>query len=522
MLYTLKPLVVVMAIALSVFVLARPWCLRFMTAEDYVRRRNVWIVLTVTAFASPSFWIYSTVALVLLAWAAQKDSNPLALYVAMLHVIPPIGLYIPMVGINQLFQLNNYRILSLAILLPLAVKLLRSQQPPASRTRGAMDACVLGYVALQLVLLFPYESFTNTLRRGFLLTLDIVLVYYTFSRLCTTRRIVHDVMATFCLTTVLFATVAVFETAKGWLLYQALGDVWGQPIAFAFLMRGESLRSQVSLGHALPLGYTLAMGFGFMLYLAQALRSRTASLVLAAWLWFGLLAAYSRGPWLVAAICFFGFVALQPAGLARSVKYGFLAIAGAGIVLFSPWGGRIMDSLPFVGTVDMETVDYRKRLAEVSWQLIQQHPIIGNPFVLTQMEELRQGQGIIDLVNSYASIALLYGLGGLALFCGVFAGALFTTWRTMRRWTGVDADVSALGAVLIACLLGTLVMLAIGSLGTGLAWTAWILAGLTAGYGELREEEAPALEDEPAWEPPAPQAAPPGRIGARGWARTGV
>jgi len=38
-----------------------------------------------------------------------------------------LGFYIPMVGINQLFQLNNYRILSLAILLPFAVRLFRGR-----------------------------------------------------------------------------------------------------------------------------------------------------------------------------------------------------------------------------------------------------------------------------------------------------------------------------------------------------------------------------------------------------------
>src|SRR6185295_4927185 len=192
-----------------------------------------------------------------------------------------------------------------------------------------------------------------------------------------------------------------------------------------------------------------------MLYLAQTLGSLSSALLLAAWLWLGMLAAYSRVPWLVAAIAFFAFVALQPAGVVRFVKYGFLAVVGAGGVLLSPWGSRVIESLPFVGgTLDIETVDYRKRLAEVSWQLIQQNPLLGNPFVLTQMEELRQGQGIIDLVNSYASIALLYGLPGLALFVGVFLGALWAAGRMLQRWRAVDVDITSLGACLVACVLG--------------------------------------------------------------------
>ncbi|HEV7914585.1 MAG TPA: O-antigen ligase family protein, partial [Albitalea sp.] len=431
MFQNLKALVVVMGIALIVFMLAKPLCLRFMTLEDYTRRRNVWIFLTVTAFCSPSFWLYSVIALAVLAWAAQRDSNPLALYVTMLHVIPPIGLYIPVVGINQLFQLNNYRILSLAILVPFAVKVLRTPKEPGSRARVVADTCLLGYVLLQLVLLVPYETFTNTLRRGFLLTIDVVVVYYVFSRACTTRRAITDVMAAFVLTCGIYAPIALFETLKGWLLYQNLGDIWGRPIEFAFLLRGDTLRAQVSLGHSLALGYTMAIGFGFALYLGQALRSRSVALVLAGWMWMGLLAAYSRGPWLVAAVAFFTCVALQPGGMVRFVKYGFLAVVAATAVLVSPIGERVIDNLPFVGTVDAETVEYRRRLAEVSWTLIQQNPVLGNPFVLTQMEELRQGQGIIDLVNSYASIALLYGLGGLLLFVGVFLTGLWATQRTL-------------------------------------------------------------------------------------------
>src|SRR6185295_7311928 len=143
----------------------------------------------------------------------------------------------------------------------------------------------------------------------------------------------------------------------------------------------------------------------------------------------------------------------------------------------------------------------------------------GNPFVLTQMEELRQGQGIIDLVNSYASVALLYGLGGLFLFAGTFLTATLSAYRMARRWAEYDPDTSGLGAALVACMFGTLLMMATGSFGNGLAWTAWILAGLCAGYGALlQEEEAPQAQDVPR----APQGRTGPPIGAGGWAGTRV
>ena len=135
MLQNLKALVVVMGLALIVFAVARPLCLRFMAPEDFTRRRNVWIALTVIAFASPNFWLYAVIAMAVFAWAARRDSNPLALYVMMLHVIPPIGLYIPAIGINHLFELNNYRMLSLAVLVPLAIRVMRAPAAHPARHR---------------------------------------------------------------------------------------------------------------------------------------------------------------------------------------------------------------------------------------------------------------------------------------------------------------------------------------------------------------------------------------------------
>ena len=51
----LKALVVVLVIALAIFQLARPVALRFMSASDFARRRNVWLAITVAAFVCPDF-----------------------------------------------------------------------------------------------------------------------------------------------------------------------------------------------------------------------------------------------------------------------------------------------------------------------------------------------------------------------------------------------------------------------------------------------------------------------------------
>lgn len=482
---------VVLTIAMVVFIIAKPICLRFMAENDFVRRRNIWLALTLTAFISPSFWLFALVAFPVLAWGAHRDSNPVALYLMVMQVISQhAGLEIPVVGINKLFELNNYRILSFAILIPAAWRLMQSSDKQGIGGLTKMDVLILAYLGLQLVLLMPYESITHTMRRGFLFTIDALVLYFVVSRTCTGQRAIVETMASFCLACAIFAPLALFESVKGWLLYQGIGELWGSPTPFAYLLRGETLRAQVSAGHSIPLGYMMAIAFGFWLYLGSRVQSAPLTIAVAIWMWVGLLAAYARAPWLVAVVIFFAYAALGPRGPARFFTASLIAALVAGLILVSPIGERVIDSLPFVGTVDAGSVTYRQRLAEMSWQLIQQNPFFGSPFFLLYMEDLRQGQGIIDLMNAYATIALSYGLVGLSLLLGFFFVGMWNTLRLLKSSAGPNPDLSLLGVNLIACMLGTLFMMATGGLGSSVAQLFWVLAGLAAGYaqiGQLKE-----------------------------------
>jgi len=143
--------------------------------------------------------------------------------------------------------------------------------------------------------------------------------------------------------------------------------------------------------------------------------------------------------------------------------------------------------------VDAYNVAYRERLAEVSWQLIQENPFFGDPLFLSRMESLRQGQGIIDLVNGYAAIALPHGLVGLGLLLGFFCVGMGSALRVCRKSAAVDPDLSRLGANLAACMVATLAMMAMGGFGTGVEKTFYLLAGLAAGLSALaaREQRVP-------------------------------
>jgi hypothetical protein len=518
-----KAFVLVMAITAVMFFLAKPLFTRFMSPEDFSLRRNVWVALTVAAFLIPNYWAYTLVALVVVGFAATKDSNPAALYMFLLLVLPPLRETIPGIGFKQLFAIDHLRLLSLMVLIPLALRMraapgsgsLPNWPDGSSRARlQAPDIFLLLYAVLQLVLMFPYESFTASVRRVMLLGMDMLLPYFIISRACRSRAALIDCMAGFALAMCVLAPLAWVEFARGWILYAGLEERWGTGRMISYLTRGDNLRAQVTGGHSIVFGFAMMVGFGFWLYLQTRVDS-------AKWRWLGLLtilgglvATLARGPWVGAAAILLVFLALGPHAGRRTVKaLGGMAVVG-GIVLMTPWGSNIIDHLPFVGTVGDESITYRARLAEMSWMLIQQNPLLGTPYYMAYMEELRQGEGIIDIVNTYAGLALTYGLVGLGLFAGFFVATLLRAHRVIRASSDGDPDFSLLGAALVACIVGALITIATVSNYLSVPYVYWALAGLAFAYVQVWRTStdgwvslAPVADAAGAWQA-EPQASP--------------
>jgi O-antigen ligase len=494
---SLKALIVVLAIATVVFRLGKPIALIFSNESDFSRRRNVWFVLTIAAFFSPNFWLFALLAAPLLVWAGRKDTNPIALYLILMHVVPPIPIDIPVVGIKHLFTLDNFRLLSFCVLIPAWWRLKKLNEAPRIRGITAMDFSILAFGLLQLFSYVPpdlpdhtilQDSATNILRRTFLYFVDIYVLYFVASRSCCNRRALIDTLAAFCLVSVVMASVGIFESFKGWLLYSNIGERWGEQSVWGsqygvYFFRQGLLRAQASAGHALSLGYLLAIAFGFWLYLGPRLKSPGRRIAVAILLWVGLLCCQARGELLGAVVIYFAFAVLGP----RAVP-GFLRAAGVaalviGAASFTPFGERIMNSIPYFGeSTERASVDYREQLAERSWELIQLHPFLGDPLVKTQMEDLRQGEGIIDFVNTYAEVTLFYGSVGLVVFLAAIILGLFKAYRVTKDRAQRDPDYSLLGASLVACLLGTLFMIAGSSLINGNEKMFYTLIGIAAAY----------------------------------------
>ena len=486
MLNNLKALVVVVVLAWIAFRLARPLCLQYISARTFARRRNVWFAVTIVAFVSPAFWMYALFVIVLLSWAAARDENPLALYAMVMFAVPDARFYIPTFLINQLFDLTHTRLLSIVILIPLMVRNLRDPSRSADNKLRLPDWFLLGFLLLQVVLQLPYESVTAAMRRGFLLFIDIFVLLYAFGRLSDKNK-VSEVVATVWLAAALMAPIGIFEWAKGWHLYTGLSSGWGDPNVFAYIFRGGGLRSQAAVGHSLGLGYGLAVCIGFFLYLKSRSALKSFDMGVLAVVAMGLYTTGARSAWVMAMIIVLFFVAFRPGAARKLAGTAALGAVFIAIMYFTPLKESVIDRLPLIGNTDQDTVQYRQQLYDVSLPLIWQNPFFGDPFVTRNMESLRQGQGIIDIVNGYLFSALFYGLVGLFLQMAALTWGLSRACSVLWWARQNDSAAGLLGASLVAVFVGTLSYIATSGFGP----TTYLIAGLLLSYSRCVGRQLP-------------------------------
>jgi hypothetical protein len=173
-------------------------------------------------------------------------------------------------------------------------------------------------------------------------------------------------------------------------------------------------------------------------------------------------------------------------GASRVAKGVFSGLVLTVLLSLTPIGGRVVELIPFIGSAEQETVAYRQTLAEESWRLVWQNPVFGDPFVLVHMDDLRSTDGLVDLMNAYATVALFCGLVGLSLFALFLLLSTAKAFMAVRIIRAVDPDLASAGAALVAAMVGSLFFMATASID----WVEYVLAGLLCAYAGLASTPA--------------------------------
>ncbi|MFB1634886.1 O-antigen ligase family protein [Pseudomonas sp. AP-1] len=496
----LRALIVILFLACVVFVLARRPATDLIPERDFKRRRNLWFGLTLLAFFSHSFWLYALAGAVIMSLAGRRERNPMALFFMLLFLIPPAAVPIPGFGlINYLVDLTHVRLLTLCVLLP-AAWALSKQGDTQPFGRSWPDKLLAASILLMCVLSLRETTVTDTLRQALYLYVDMFLPYYVASRALKDLEDFKDALLAFVLASFLLSIIGVAEYARHWLLYNALTDAMGVPWSMSsYLSRGGSLRASATTGQAIVLGYVISVAIGLFLfvqaYVRKPIHRYLGALLLAA----GLFAPLSRGPWIGAGVIVAAFIATGRGAVRRFILLGLAGVLCVPLLTVIPGGEKVLNLLPFIGNIETENITYRQRLIDNSWIVIQRNPWFGSfDFRSTpEMQSMIQGQGIIDIVNTYVSLALRVGMVGLALFIAFFVVILMGIRRSMRAFPDKDDKQRLLGRALLATLLGIMVIIFTVSSITVIPVIYWSVGGLGVAYihmvRKLRQEQAAEL-----------------------------
>ena len=483
----LRSLVVILAISAVVFAFAKaPACAVACTVGDFERRRNLWFAITFTAFLSHNFWIYIVVTAVILLFALPREPNKLAMFFFLLFALPAVQGEIPGLGIANYFFIIHYpRLLAMTVLMS-AFLFLRKSPDVERFGRSMADKLIACFIVLNVLLQFRSNTLAEGLRSVvFGAFFGTFLPYYVSSRAPRKLQDYRDVLMAFVIAAMVIGAIGVFEAARYWWLYTSLQYALGVKLfEQGYLLREGSLRAAATTGHPLVLGYVMVVAIGFFLYLKTSIAKRKDWVLGMMLLVAGLVAPLSRGPWVGAAVIVAVFIATGPAPGRAFAKLGLLGLIAVPALLLSPVGEKFVNLLPFVGTVEQDNVSYRSLLLEVSLQVMMENLYLGSDTFLQTpaMQVLMQGQGMIDLVNTYLVIGLSNGVIGLALFSSFFVAVIASIFKAMRSVSDRGSENYLLGRALLSTLLGILVIIFTVSPISVIPTIYWSVAGLGVAY----------------------------------------
>ncbi|MES9899577.1 MAG: O-antigen ligase family protein [Sedimenticola sp.] len=481
----IRSLIVILILSTVVFAFAkRPAC-KLISCGDFTRRRNLWLALTLTAFLAHNYWLYVVISGVLLHYSSKQEPNKVALFFFVLFTLPVATAHIPGLGlVNYIFSLSYPRLLALVILLP-ALVYLSNQREKLPFGRTTPDKLLASYMLLSAALYLRETTVTDTLRQSFYLFTDIYLPYFVISRSLKDIQGFRDALLSLVTAAMILALIGIFEATRHWLLYKpVIGALSLEGGMLGYLERADLLRAIAAAGHPIALGSVIVVAIGFYLYLQQSIKSKLYRRLGLALLVAGLIAPLSRGPWLGAAALIIVFITTGPYASRRLATLALAAMIALPLLAVLPGGQKVINLIPFIGKTEAVNITYRQRLIETSWIVIKRNPWFGsvNYIETAEMESMRQGQGIIDIVNTYIAIALESGLVGVTLFSCFFLWISLGIISSLRRLPDKKSDEYLLGRSLLATLIAILVIISTVSSIAIIPIIYWSVAALGVAY----------------------------------------
>ena len=467
--------------------------------EQDLKALFIWCFATTSiAFLTGNYWILFSATLILLVYTRSRRSLDfqIALYFFLLLSLPTLRMKVPgFAGIQYLFTISWPSLLSIALLGPLIFSLNRSHSEKKIRATG-VDKLVLVYFIYQSIFLFRDTSVTNGFRDIFELFIGFYLPYIVVSRCVQTEEGLIRIGHAIYIIIFFMALIGIFSWFSYWQLYHSVQkELLGSALkSGGYLARGGELRAGAVFG-PIHFGTMIGIAMGFMISFFQRhlvpLRLIALHMIV---LLTGLLVTYSRGPWVGVAVMLLVILALAGNKGKLILRLALLSIPPIALLLVTDFGATVVNLLPFIGSEYSGNVSYRQNLFFVGIEQINENPLFGSTNYLQspRMQELIQGEGIIDLVNTYIQIGLNYGYIGIGLFCAIILGLIRSMMSLRKQLERKNLlGLKEQGVVLISvCVLIATVIATVSSVGNKqLTAIMWSVFGLCMAYVRISRKK---------------------------------
>lgn len=419
-------------------------------------------LLPIVAMFSPLYLIFAVAAAVIVAaapllgdrGAGSVNEQRLRLLFFAVPLLPMLQ-FTAMAGPFTIVQLTYFTIICLGSLAVLTFAGPKGVWP----SLAAWDMTFVGMMAVQLFMDARSNDVMFFARSVVQVTVNLGLPYLLFSRALAGVRDPAALLFNLVLASSIIAVIATFESVRHWLLYDALPARLGADPDFLSgysKLRGGMLRARATFPESTGLSLFLGVALTTLFALRREIASPRLVAGIAALLFAGLVCTFARVGYIVIGI---GFCMC----LLHERRFGALVALLVTLPAIAFTLVAIGDTFPAVaaaigtGSDSAGSIDYRAMLYDAGWRVIVQNPWFGLalPDVLGELEHLRQGEGIVDLVNQPLTIAMRAGLVGGVIYFAMTLRVLFVLFFQRRRMDDATAACAcACFAAIIALLAG--------------------------------------------------------------------
>lgn len=463
--------------------LAFAWCLDNATAQrEGPRLVGMAVALPLIAWVLPDLRLLFAAMLLCVPVVAGRTDRIAPVYVFALLLLP--GLDTPVtIGATKLFDFGVHDAMGLGAAAALMLNGNRA------RPRVAFDLAAVGIILLLGAALSRGTTPTHFLRVAINIVLDLGLPYYVLSRGIASMEDMGEALLWLAAGAVVLSGILLYEAAQAWPIYYPLYQHYQVPIGYFVKSRGGILRAAGPFLESTATAFVMAICVLALWLARDRFRSKWHHLLMFGFAVLGLLAPQSRGAWSGLFLAIILTMAHNGQYL-RIIRTGVI-VAGVGLALVvaAQSSPSLSETLGLSGSSSDSAV-YRETLLARGIEELHASPVVGFALadIMDRLEDLRQGEGIIDFVNAYLWVALISGLAGLALFLSCYGLFVLHAVR-LRRWATGDTRRLAASGFVIGALVMSAMMLAFTAFNARPAVFVFVLFGAVAALVAIRDRE---------------------------------